>query len=117
MADTVNFTSALDRDLLRRVQNLAAKTETSVDALFNAELRYLVETFEAGEASNNQNFSALLDFALGRADASVTLDALGIDSEEDLFLLMAQARLPMPRLPDTDTRRMVDTLHTLPVRK
>jgi hypothetical protein len=40
--------------------------------------------------------------------------ALGIDSEEDLFLLMAQAHLPMPRLPDAVTRDMVDQLNSLP---
>jgi hypothetical protein len=42
------------------------------------------------------------------------MGALGIDSEEDLFLLMAQAHLPMPRLPDAVTRSMVDQLKSLP---
>ena len=109
----VNFTSAVDRDLLKRAKVLAAKTETSVNALFNAELRYLVETFEAAEATNNQNFRILLDFSLGRRDDRTTMAALGIDSEEDLFLLMAQARLPLPRLPETTTQRMVDELNAL----
>ena len=109
----VNFTSAVDRDLLKRAKVLAAKTETSVNALFNAELRYLVETFEAAEATSNQNFRILLDFSLGRRDDRTTMAALGIDSEEDLFLLMAQARLPLPRLPETTTQRMVDELNAL----
>lgn len=109
----VNFTGAVDRDLLKRAKVLAAKTETSVNALFNAELRYLVETFEAAEATHNQNFRILLDFSLGRRDDRTTLAALGLDSEEDLFLLMAQARLPLPRLPETTTQRMVDELNAL----
>lgn len=109
----VNFTGAVDRDLLKRAKVLAAKTETSVNALFNAELRYLVETFEAAEATSNQNFRILLDFSLGRRDDRTTMAALGIDSEEDLFLLMAQARLPLPRLPETTTQRMVDELNAL----
>ncbi len=109
----VNFTGAVDRDLLKRAKVLAAKTETSVNALFNAELRYLVETFEAAEATNNQNFRILLDFSLGRRDDRTTMAALGIDIEEDLFLLMAQARLPLPRLPETTTQRMVDELNAL----
>jgi len=46
MSGTVNFTSSVDRDLLRRAKVIAAKSDTSVNALFNAELRYLVETFE-----------------------------------------------------------------------
>ena len=113
MALTVNFTSAVQRDLLKRAKVLAAKADTSVNALFNAELRYLVETFEAAEASGNQNFRTLLDFSLGRIDDVAALAALGTDSQEDLFLLMAQAHLPMPRLPDAQTKSMVNTLHQL----
>lgn len=113
MATNVNFTGSVDRDLLKRAKIVAAKQETSINALFNAELRYLVETFESAEVSGNQNFSTLLDFSLGRIDDRATLAALGIDSQEDLFLLMAQARLPMPRLPEAVTQGMVDSLHAL----
>ena len=113
MVTTVNFTGSVDRDLLKRVKVIAAKSDTSINALFNAELRYLVETFEAAERSGNQNFKTLLDFSLGRMDDGQALAALGIDSQEDLFLLMAQAHLPMPRLPETDTQNMLDSLHAL----
>ena len=109
----VNFTGAVDRDLLKRAKIIAAKSDTSVNALFNAELRYLVETFEAAEASHNQNFRTLLDFSLGRRDDLATMSTLGIDSEEDLSLLMAQAHLPMPRLPEARTRQMTDSLNAL----
>jgi len=78
-----------------------------------AELRYLVETFEAAEASGNQNFRSLLDFSLGRIDDHAAMSALGIDSQEDLFLLMAQAHLPMPRLAEAVTQGMVDSLNAL----
>ncbi len=67
------------------------------NALFNAELRYLVESFEAAEAGGNQDFRTLLNFSLGRIDDLSAMNTLGIDSQEDLFLLMAQAHLPMPR--------------------
>ena len=75
MAETVNFTGAVDRDLLRRAKILAAKSDTSVNALFNAELRYLVETLEAAEASGNQNFRTLFDFSLGRVDDRQAMQA------------------------------------------
>lgn len=114
MATTVNFTGSVDRDLLKRAKVIAAKSDTSINALFNAELRYLVETFETAEIGGNQNFRTLLDFSLGRIDDHTALSALGIDSQEDLFLLMAQAHLPMPRLPEAVTRSMVDSLHALP---
>lgn len=113
MASTVNFTGAVDRDLLKRAKVIAAKTDTSVNALFNAELRHLVETFEAAESNGTQNFKVLLDFSFGKRTADAAMQALGIDAEEDLFLLMAQAHLPMPRLPDAVTRDMVDQLNAL----
>ena len=113
MATTVNFTGAVDRDLLKRAKVIAAKTDTSVNALFNAELRHLVETFEAAEVSGNQNYRVLLDFSLGRLAGDEVMRALGIVSEEDLFLLMAQAHLPMPRLPEAVTRDMVGQLNSL----
>ena len=57
-SNTVNFTGAVDRDLLKRAKIVAAKNDTSINALFNAELRYLVETFDGAETSGNQNFNA-----------------------------------------------------------
>lgn len=114
MANTVNFTGSVDRDLLKRAKVIAAKADTSLNALFNAELRYLVETFDASETAGNQNFKVLLDFSLGRLTDEKTMRALGIESAEDLFLLMAQAHLPMPRLADAATTDMVDKLMSLP---
>ena len=110
---TVNFTGAVDRELLKRAKIVAAKAETSINALFNAELRYLVETFEAAEATGNQNYRSLLDFSLGRIDDHAAMAVMGIESEEDLFLLMTQARLPMPRLPAATTQGMLDELNAL----
>ena len=113
MAETVNFTGAVDRELLKRAKVVAAKSETSINALFNAELRYLVDTFEAAESAGNQNFGTLLDFSLGKIDDLTAMQTLGLDSQEDLFLLMAQAHLPMPRLPEQVTQNMVEKLNAL----
>jgi hypothetical protein len=110
---TVNFTGAVDRQLLKRAKIIAAKTDTSVNAIFNAELRYLVESFEAAEAVGNRNYRTLFDFSLGRIDDLAAMSALGIDSEEDLFLLMTQARLPMPRVSAELTQAMVSELNRL----
>jgi hypothetical protein len=113
MSNIVNFTGAVDRSLLKRAKVIAAKTDTSVNALFNAQLRHLVETFESADAGRNANFSTLLAFSLGRLDAASAQQTLGLDSEEDLFLLMAQAHLPMPRLPEAETADMAKALHNL----
>ena len=87
----VNFTGSIDRALLKRAKILAAKSETSVNALLNKELRYLVETFEAAESSSHQNLISLLDVSLGRLNDLQVKDHLDIDSDEDLFILMAHS--------------------------
>lgn len=114
MTNTVNFNGSVDRDLPKRAKVLAAKSDTSINPLFNAEQRILVETFEAAEAGGNQNFRSLTDFSLRRAAAPEAMRAPGIENEEDLFLLMAQARLPMPRLPDAQTNELLAQLKCRP---
>ena len=63
------------------------------------------------------NYKHLVAFSLGQATVAKTLARLGTDSAEDLFLLMAQAHLPMPRLPEVATQAMVQSLHQLPTTK
>jgi hypothetical protein len=113
MSKTVNFTGAVDRELLKRAKIVAARSDTSINALFNAQLRDLVETFEQADAGRNANYATLLAFSLGKINDLKAMQALGIDSEEDLFLLMAQAHLPMPRLPADETADMVRSLQAL----
>jgi len=45
--------------------------------------------------------------------ASLLLEGCRTLSEEDLFLLMARAHLPMPRLPESQTQEMVGDLTAL----
>jgi hypothetical protein len=72
-----------------------------------------VGTFEAAEASHHQNSRTLLDCSLGRLADLATMTTPSIDSEKDLFLLIAQAHLPLPRLPEARTRHMADSLNAL----
>ena len=109
----VNFTGSIDRALLKRANILATKTETSVNALLNKELLHLTSTFEAAESSCNQNVISLLDVSLGRLNDLEVKDHLGIDSDEDLFLLMAHSHLPMPRHSSDKTQDVVKSLNAL----
>ncbi|MDO5057387.1 MAG: hypothetical protein Q4E06_08675 [Lautropia sp.] len=61
----------------------------------------------------NENCALLLAFSLGRIGSDEVMHRLGLDSDEDLFLLMAQAHLPMPRLDDATTAGMVEALDAL----
>jgi hypothetical protein len=111
---SVNFTASVDRDLLRRVKVLAAINDTSVSALLNGELRYLVETCEQADRLGNSNAATLLAFCLGRISDVQAMAQLELEHEEDLFLLMAQAHMPMPRLSEPATGAMVAELEALP---
>ncbi len=64
---------------------------------------------------SNQNIHTLLNFSLGKIDDLQAMGALGIESTEDLFLLMVQAHLPMPHLSDKVTQEMVEVLNALPL--
>lgn len=72
----------------------------------------LVETCELAERHGNRN-AALLRFALGRSSDLEVMELLHLEHEEDLFLLMAQAHLPLPRLADQATEAMVSDLQQL----
>lgn len=55
----------------------------------------LVETCELAERHGNRNAALLLGFALGRSSDLEVMELLHLENEEDLFLLMAQAHLPL----------------------
>lgn len=63
----LNFTVALERDG-SSAKIIAAKSDTSRNALFNSTLRHLVETFEVPEGSEHQRFKMLLNSSLWRSD-------------------------------------------------
>lgn len=72
----------------------------------------LVETCELAERHGNRNAALLLGFALGRSSDLEVMELLHLE-HKDLFLLMAQAHLPLPRLADQATEAMVSDLQQL----
>ena len=81
----INFTGSVNKTLPKRAKVIAAKNDTSINALFYAELRYLVETFDAAEKSGNQNSKSLLDFSLGNADELATLGKWALTRRKTCF--------------------------------
>ncbi len=66
------------------------------------------------QLSASDNKQLLLEFSRGCQDSDFIKATLGLESEEDLVLLMAKAGLPMPVLPEHLTLAMVVELHQLP---
>lgn len=64
---------------------------------------------------SNQNIHTLLNFSLGKIDDLQAMETLGIESTEDLFLLIVQAHLPMPHLSDNVTQEMIEVMNALPL--
>ena len=57
--------------------------------------------------------TALFEFSIGKIDSHTAMERLAIESEEDLFLLMVKAHLPMPRMSCIKTQDMVKELKFL----
>ena len=65
------------------------------------------------QAPKQLNTQALLSFSLGKTDSLTTMKILNIETEEELFLLMAQAKLSMPKISVIETQKMVNQLNQL----
>ena len=100
MPKPVSSTGAVDRNLLKRANVIAAKSDTWVNALLNAQSRFLVETFEFADAGRNVNYAALLALALGRLDSAegawcypaVSLPCYGLRVFTRAFLIFLENR-------------------------
>ncbi|WP_228895798.1 hypothetical protein [Pseudoduganella aquatica] len=64
-------------------------------------------------ASSHSADAVLRDFSAGMIDDLTAMRLLHVEHGEDLFLLMAQAGLPMPRLDPRTTQAMADSLKRL----
>lgn len=107
-----NITFTLDSDLLRRAKVAAAQTDTSLNAVVRALLAGFVDSVGADDRAlpETGNYRKLLNFSLGRITFRRVMSELNIDSDEQLFLLMCGAGLPMPTLSDEETSKMSETL-------
>jgi len=72
------------------------------------------DTPYVNEAPAHRNLDVLSDFSMGCVDSADAIQTLGQDGEEELFVLMAQARPPMPRLSRSRTDTMIEMLDSLP---
>lgn len=68
----------------------------------------------SAEADRNATYPTLLAASLAKFTGTDVSQASGIDSEKDLFVPMAQARPPRPRLPEAQTAARVNELPALP---
>lgn len=100
-----NVTFAIDDDLLRQSKIAALQMDLSLNAVVRTLLDGFVKSVGT-TADKTGNYRKLLDFALGRIPYRALMTELHIDSDEDLFLMMCGAGLPMPTLPKEELKKM-----------
>lgn len=107
-----NVTFAIDDELLRQSKMAALQMDTSL----NAVVRILLDGFVKSvgtPADKTGNYRKLLDFSLGRIPYRQLMSILNIDSDEDLFLMMCGAGLPMPTLQKEALDKMAKILESV----
>lgn len=109
MGDTVNVTIALERDLLRQAKVIAARYDTSVNALLRNYLAHLTELGVVEHRPAGGNVETLFRFSMGLMPRNAAMRSLGVSDYGLLIRLMNAAGLPLPSVPIQSRKAMVDT--------
>ena len=107
-----NVTFAIEDDLLRKAKMAAVQMDTSLNSIVRTLLAGFVNS--VGEPTKQTgNYRKLLNFSLGRIPYRKLMTEMHIESDEQLFLMMCAADLPMPTLPADELAKMATTLEML----
>ncbi|WP_031409501.1 ribbon-helix-helix domain-containing protein [Thiomonas sp. FB-Cd] len=98
-----NFTVAIPDELLSQAKVVAARTDTSVNAI----IRQLLEGYVRNESSPlSGNYEILFKYSLGQISEHNAMKELHLDDVETLALMTIQAGFPLPRLSLPETAAM-----------
>ena len=116
----MNITFSLDERLLAAAIVLAAKQNTSVNALVRTALEQQVAVGGAVSASESSGvLQVLLDYSIGRRPRAVTMQTLGIDDYGMLLRMLNAVGLPHPLVPlakrEAMAGELVEVLRSLKV--
>lgn len=107
-----NVTFAIEDDLLRQAKMAAVQMNTSLNSIVRTLLAGFVTS--VGEPNKQTgNYRKLLDFSLGRIPYRKLMAEMHIESDEQLFLMMCAADLPMPTLSSDEMAKMALPLDML----
>ena len=104
-----NITFALDRNLLRSVKIIAAKYDTSLNALVRDYFRHLADSGVAAEGEMNGNLERLFLYSIGRLSRSAVCKELGVDDFR-LTQMLRMAGFPPPRSSKADEDAQVEKI-------
>lgn len=96
-----NITFVLDDDLIREVKVLAARYDTSLNALVRDYFRHLSASGLSSDETLDGNLQTLFFYSMGRLTRKEAREALGVDDFR-LTQLLRMAGFPPPRSPKVD---------------
>lgn len=104
-----NITFGIDDSLLRDVKVIAAKHETSVNALVRNYFAHLVASGLQDTDSLTGNLQTLFDYSIGRIGRHKARSFLGVD-DATLTSMLRQSGFPPPRATQEQEDRMLDDI-------
>lgn len=107
MSESVNFTIALDREALRRAKIIAARHDTSVNAIVRSYLERLESIGLGDDAGASGNAAILFRYSMGLIPRLQAMRALGVSDYGLLIRMMGGVGLPLPSVSTETERKMV----------
>ena len=102
------ITFVLDEDLLREVKVIAARYDTSLNALVGDYLRHLASSgLVSKEGELNGNLETLFRYSIGKLSRKEARESLGVDDVR-LTQLLRMAGFPPPRSPKAEEDAQVE---------
>jgi len=102
-----NITFDLDEDLLREVRVIAARYDTSLNALVRDYFQHLAQSGLSSDENLNGNLHMLFHYSVGHLTRKEAREALGVNDVR-LTQLMRMAGFPPPRSPKAEEDAQVE---------
>jgi len=104
-----NITFSMDKDLIRKVKVIAARYDTSLNALVRDYFRHLADSGVSDEGEMNGNLERLFLYSIGRLSRSAVCKELGVDDFR-LTQMLRMAGFPPPRSSKADEDAQVEKI-------
>ena len=103
------ITFDFDNEQLRQMEVIAAKHQTSINALVHDYFAHVIASGIADDDGMNGNLQALFDYSIGKIGRNKAKAALGVD-DVTLTVMLRCAKFPPPRASFEHENRMLDEI-------
>ena len=107
-----NITFVIEDEQLRQMKVIAAKYQTSINALVRDYFSHLIASGISQDDRMNGNLQPLFEYSMGRMGRHKAKVVLGVD-DNTLTTMLRQAHFPPPRSSLDEENRMLDKIKDL----